>query len=97
MTTSPKEQILVDHEYDVHYYGRGRQNILEAMEQYARSRAIEFALWRDKYRKDEQAKFAKDFRGTPDAKAAFQTMVENFNDINGLYELFSHQTENKEP
>lgn len=30
-----REEILSTHEYDVHYYGGGRRNILEAMDQYA--------------------------------------------------------------
>ncbi len=42
-----KEEILANHEYNVHYYGGGRRHVLEAMEEYAqqvaKSRAIAFA------------------------------------------------------
>ena len=42
---SRKEEILRDNEYDVHYYGRGRQNILEAMDEHAKEVAIGFARY----------------------------------------------------
>lgn len=42
------DQILSNHEYDVHYYGGGRRHVLEAMDLFAKQQAIAFAEWMEK-------------------------------------------------
>lgn len=41
------EEILSNNEYDVHYYGGGRNNVLSAMDEYAKQEAIAFKEWQD--------------------------------------------------
>lgn len=40
-----KEEILSNHEHDVHYYGSGRSQVLKAMGIHAKQQVLDFIHW----------------------------------------------------